>query len=325
MKNIIRNILKGKLIHEGRVINPSYESIHQEEPLKDSDTIRVYHGFNHYEDAIRSVKFGFSGKEKAKRIYSYESNNNPNGLFVTLDIETAKKFTHPRGKRGVVAIMEINVKVSDLEAPVWPGGSYTVQGQMSQNWKDSEDRHINGTLRDREAAKQSKSPFINGSDRPELAATLAGNENQALFIGDINPNMIKSIFFGESGKHGLTPKNLERLSVKEFLGKFDNHEPESDYMGNQSNKSYEYHNAKGKVLKPTDDLTIDNLKNAFESGKYSRFYDDIDEFIKLVIKHGIEDKLFWPKQVTQLPNLIKDLELTPINENKLIIKQIFRN
>lgn len=305
--NIFNNKIKKKktdMVNEIRVINPDTKLISTEEPLKDSDTIRVYHGFNNYEDAIMAIKFGFSGKEKAKRIYSYEANNNPNGLFVTLDFETAKKFTYPRGKKGISVILELSVKVSDLEAPVWPGGSYTVQGQMAQFWKDSKDRYEQGTLKAREKAKTSDIDFISNSDRPEVAATLMGSEKQALFTGDINSNMIKNVFYGESGKHGISPSRFERISPKEFLNKFETHEPERDAFGNISNKGYEYGKKKNKLFKPNDDFSIDKLKGVYG-------YDSGEELLKDLIKHNELETYLYPKQIKQL----KDRNM--INEDKL--------
>ena len=279
-------------------------SLQNEEPLKDSDTIRVYHGFNNYEDAIIAIKFGFSGKEKAKRIYSYESNNNPNGVFITLDLETAKKFTYPRSKRGIVVILELSVKVSDLEAPVWPGGSYTVQGQMAQFWKDKDDRYEKGTLKAREAASDDENNFISGSDRPEVAASLAGSERQALFMGDINPNMIKSIYFGESGKHGYSPKRLDRISRKEFLNKFETHEPEDDAYGRTSNKGYEYHDKKSKLFKPNDDLSIEVLDSAAKK----RRYESGEQYLRAIIDNDYLEAYLWPKQISQVDDFLKTID-----------------
>lgn len=308
MKTQIKKLLRESLLNEIRVINPDVMSISKEEPLKDSDTIRVYHGFNDYEDAIMAVKFGFSGKERAKRIYSYEANNNPNGLFVTLDLNTAKQFVHPRGKRGITVIMELSVKVSELEAPVWPNGSYTVQGQMSKNWEDDNDRYENGTLKAREEASQSKYPFVSGADRPELASTLMGSENQALFMGDINPNMIKRVFFGESGKQGHIAKNLDRISAKEFLSKFETHEPEKgrysrggkDVEG-YTDKGLAFNRKKQKLFQPNDDFSMDVLSQKLKDVGYS---DGSEEESLDFLKNEYSLEFLWPKQIEQIKNLI---------------------
>lgn len=293
MRDLIKKILLEQ-INEVRVLN--HKNLDSERPLKDSDTIRVYHGFNSYEDAITSLKFGFSGKEKAYRVYSYESNNNPNGLFVTLDLETSKEFTYPRGESGVIVILELSVKVGDLESPVWPDGSYTVQGQMSKNWVDDEDRYINGTLKSREKSKLSDVEFINKSDRPEVTNSLYGSENQALFVGDVNPNMVKAVWVGESGKYGYKPKKLDRVSVKEFLGMFDEHEPKD----RNSLQSHKYHSGRKKFFKPNDDINIEDLDRvAIETG----YADDGIELIGLLKNEKILKQYFWPKQIEQIKKM----------------------
>jgi hypothetical protein len=312
MKNLIKQLLRESLINEIRIINPKYvynkgkfTSMENEPPLYDNETIRVYHGFNRYEDAIMAVKFGFSGEEKARRIYSYESNNNPNGLFVTLDYDTAKKFTYPSGDRGIIVIMELSVKVADLEAPVWPGGSYTIQGQMSQYWKDAEDRKINGTLKARDEASNSEISFVRDSDRPEVAAALIGNENQALFVGNINPNMIKAVFFGESGRHGYTPKTLERISIKEFLDKFESHEPEKNYDGRLSDRGEQYYRKKDRMFNPNDDFSME----IFNKESIENEWDDTDiEMLKKLKGYRYLENFFWPKQIKQINNLLANYE-----------------
>jgi hypothetical protein len=311
-KSIIKKLLRESLINEIRVINPNYNynkgkftSMEDESPLHDNETIRVYHGFNKYEDAIMAAKFGLSGQEKARRIYSYESNNNPNGLFVTLDYETAKKFTYPSGSRGIKVVMELSVKVGDLEAPVWPGGSYTVQGQMSQYWKDAEDRKINGTLKARDKASNSAIPFVRDSDRPEVAAALMGNERQALFVGNINPNMIKSVFFGESGKHGYTPKTMERISRQEFLNKFESHEPERNSDNSLSNRGEQYHKKKDMLFKPNDDFNME----IFNKECIDNEWDSTGiEMLKKLKEYRYLENWFWPKQIKQINDLLENYE-----------------
>jgi hypothetical protein len=300
MKGFIKTLLREELLNEVRVLNPYITKLYNEEGLKDSDTIRVYHGFNNYEYAVTAAKFGLSGKEKAKRIYSYESNNNPYGLFITLDLDTAKKFTYPTGDKGICVIFELNVKVSDLEAPVWPSGSYTVQGQMAKYWKDDEDRYKNGTLVAREVAKKeySDSKFVMNADRPELAATLVGNERQALFIGDINPNMIKNIWYGEGGKHGYSPKNYERISIKEFLNKFKNFKPEKNVYGGMSNTEQDFHDKKNMLFKPNDDFSMEKLDKYLNDNNSG--YNNGVEFIKILGKYNEINRYFWPKQINQM-------------------------
>lgn len=302
MKELIKEMLRKRLLNEVRVINPDIVSMTNEPPLRDNDTIRVYHGFNDYEEAITAAKFGFSGQEKAKRIYSFEANNNPNGLFVTLDFNTALKFTYPRSKNGIIVIMELNVKVSNLEAPVWPGGHYTVQGQMSQSWKDEKDRYEQGTLMARQDARNNEIPFISDSDRPELAATLYGPERQALLVGDINPNMISKIFYGSSGKHAMRPKKLERLTRKEFLNKFENYKYEKN--GNTlSNAEYDYYKKKDRLFGPNDDFNLDKF-----NAKTKEYDKTGIELLKYLDKHNHLSSFIWPKQIKQVKDILYNLD-----------------
>ncbi len=62
-------------------------------PIRHGDTFRVFHGFRDFVDAWRCAKYGISGKYRVGRTYSYENNNNPVGLFVTLPILRAKAPT----------------------------------------------------------------------------------------------------------------------------------------------------------------------------------------------------------------------------------------
>ena len=95
-------------------------------PFKNDDTITVYHGFRDIDDAILTVKHGTSGALRVSRVYSYESDNNPKGLFVTPNLNTAKNFGN--------TIIEFDSRFDELEPPVWPSGSYTGYGQYSQYW-----------------------------------------------------------------------------------------------------------------------------------------------------------------------------------------------
>ena len=311
-KSFIKQLLRETLITEIRVINPNnsynrgtFTSMENEPPLHDNETIRVYHGFNKYDDAVMAAKFGFSGEEKARRIYSYESNNNPNGLFVTLDYKTAEKFAYPSGSRGIKVVLELSVKVADLEAPVWPGGTYTVQGQMSQYWKDAEDRNINGTLKAREEASLSKIPFVRDSDRPEVANALLDYERQALFIGNINPNMIKSVFFGESGKHGYNPKTMERISRQEFLNKFETHEPEQNSDGRLTDKGEQYNKRKDRIFKPNDNFNMEIFNKECIENEWDKTG---IEMLKKLQKYRYLDNIFWPKQIKQINDLLENYE-----------------
>ena len=130
-------------------------------PLRDTDTVKLFHGTSNLDFIITAVKKGFSGDTYADRIYSYEYNNNPRGLFVTPDFKTAKYFGQ--------YVIEFHARVSDLESPVWPNGSFTVQGGMSGIFSSEQERELE-RLRNREEYSNSDIEYIRNSDRPELAA-----------------------------------------------------------------------------------------------------------------------------------------------------------
>lgn len=113
------NKIIGNVINEVRYIDTtyknkkSYKDAYNQEPIKNNETIRVFHGCHSLEDAIIYAKYGLSGKGRAPRVYSYENGMNTNGLFVSTDFDTvANKFSYG----GV--IIEFSCKVSDLDFPV---------------------------------------------------------------------------------------------------------------------------------------------------------------------------------------------------------------
>jgi hypothetical protein len=248
------------------------------EPLKDSDTIRLYHGFNNINDLFYTLEMGLSGKDNAKRIYSYEYNNNPKGLFVTISLDVAKDFGN--------YVIEIHSPVSELEAPIWPGGSYTVQGQMSQYFSSDEDREET-RLKRREDAKKSNEESIRNSDRPELAELLFSGEQQALFKGDLNNNSIRAIWVNSTPERSGRFSNYKRMSIKEFLKEYESLKPKKkDYYNRQYNK----------ILKPREkfsyNLLMDRLKKEYP--KMS------EEYINSVFKDMDEREMstyLWPDQI----------------------------
>lgn len=134
---------------------------HHSEPLRDNDTVRVYHGTSTIEVVVSAIQNGSSGDTRADGRYSYESNNNPKGLFVTPDLRTAKEFGN--------LIIEFHTKVHDLESPVWPNGTFTVQGGMTGIFNDQQERELE-RMRQRNRFSNDEMEYIRNSDRPELAA-----------------------------------------------------------------------------------------------------------------------------------------------------------
>lgn len=269
-------------VYEATVIQSDYKKTTEHKPLKDTDTIRVYHAFNDPKDLFNVLKYGTSGKLRAKRIYSYEANNNPNGLFVTIDLKTAKSFGQ--------YIAEFHTKVSDLEAPVWPGGRYTVQGEYSKYWSEENPREV-GTQKAREEAEKSKYDYVRDSDRPELAEMLYNNsEHQALYTGDLNPNSIRAIWVNTDMKKDGRYSTYKRMSIKEFLKNYKKEKPDEHRF---------------KVFKPREEfdasVMLDRFKKRFNMSK-----EDILSGLKMVDDYGLQMH-FWPKQMGAVKEFLKSL------------------
>ena len=300
------------IITEVRVINPN--RIQDEPPLRDTETIRVYHGFAEIIDAIVVALRGMSGKERAGRRYSPEAVNNPKGLFVTIDLNTAKEFSCP----GV--IIEFDSKVGDLEAPVWHGGrSYFVQGEKTTGFSDrgGAEREIQ-RLANRERAMKSKSPQISNSDRPELAELIFTDyENQSLFVGDLNPNMIRQYWVSENAIKRRESGPYVRMSRKEFLKVYGvpyieelrrEHAAREKNMGGHT---YSHECSKldsERLLNPADNYdrntAITNIKKKYKGCDFN-----VDQIFDTWVKDAQEGNTtairqminwFWPKQIKQM-------------------------
>ena len=284
-----------QFINEVRYVNPN--QITKEQPLKDNDTIRVFHGFNKIDDAIHTIKYGLSGKQKAKRIYSYESGNNPNGLFVSINFNIAEKFAHSK------IIIEFTTKIADLEAPFWVGGrNYFIQGEYTKSFKDMSEREQQQLI-NRQSASQSPYTSISKSDRPELAQTIFDNpEQQALYVGNLNPNMIKRVWIKQNN-------NWIHVSPDQFSKQNKNHNFQNPFDYNE------------KLFKPNDNFTIqklynnliklDNNKNPEESHR------DVIFFIKEIFTSFYQSEYelsklgFFPKQINTILTMYKNNSWKP--------------
>lgn len=266
-------------------------------PIMDDEVIRVYHGFYKESDGLLAAKYGLSGKEYARRIYSYEIGNNPKGLFVSIQFDTVK-----RNFAGSGIIMEFSTIVSDLEAPVWVGGrNYFVQGEYTSSFKNDDERQQQQLL-NREKHKQSEFPAIANSDRPELAwALYEGAEKQALYTGDLNPNMIQAFWVNENLKNNnRTDGQWQRMSRQQFLKKYWDEERFKETNVYSKNVGYNdrYLEKYNKIVKPADDFSEQIFRDYLEASEY-----DYDEFVELNIKNWddyIMNSMFYPKQIQQI-------------------------
>lgn len=286
-----------KIISEVRYIDPSFQKVDKESPIKDNDKIRVFHGFYSYGDAIKVIKSGLSGKERAKRVYSYESGNNPKGLFVTIDFATAAKNFAGSG-----IIIEFTTNVSDLEAPVWVDGrSYYRQGEFTKSFKDDNDRERQ-RLANRETEKDSELPQISNSDRPELAATIFQNyERQALFIGDLNPNMIKRVWYHEGrNKRKTTSGNWEKYSTSQFITKFKVKNTDRDF-------EFFYPNEDFSVQPYIDYYNNDTYNRNDSPDKKFKHFTDVTKHLLRVDDYELDVSFhLYPKQIKQFKKLKED-------------------
>jgi len=266
-------------------------------PLKDNYSITVYHGIDNEKDLYGFLKHGTTGKLRAGRRYSYEADNNPYGIFVTIDLQIAKEFARKY-------VIEFHTKVSDLEAPVWPNGGFTVQGELSKQWEHENQReeHRNKL---RSQSTKSKYDFISQSDRPELAEMLyLSGEKQALFTGDLNSNSIKAIWV--SRNPNTRRPTYDRYERKEFLRLFE------DKLSKEGYKTDRNQLGERIILKPRDEVTLDTLLNAMR-----KHYGDVplfntDEKLLNVLKNiSHKDMLYnvvWPHQIDKTWEIINSLK-----------------
>lgn len=316
-ENDLNHIIKNILVEVKYLKHPNYNNNnfeYENSTLNDNETIRVYHGFNSLDDAIIVANQGLSGKSDASqhKIYSYESGNNPYGLFVSVDFNVIKRnFSHG----GV--IIEFSTKVSDLEAPVWSGqGSFFGQGSYTKSFKNKEDREEQRLNYRKNSGNDEYNkkhlPNISQSERPELADSLLNSsEKQALYIGDLNPNMIKRFWVHENIiKNRNTTGEFKAMSRNEFLKQYGGKEISNYNREKHPNKSL-------KLFYPNDNFDLNKLNPMFDErkDKTDRYKNEVNRVIGLINngneisnEYGDEipvsalkiiDLTLWPKQIIQ--------------------------
>lgn len=308
------------ILNELRYLNYQ-KDIANNKILKDNETISVFHGFAQLNQALLAIKFGLSGKENADRRYSYEYGNNPKGLFVSADIQTVIR-SHFAGS-GV--IIQFSTKVKNLESPVWVGGrSYFVQGEYTKSFKDDNEREEQ-RLKNRERDSANIYSTISKSDRPELAQTLFDNmEHQALFIGHLNPNMIKYVWVHKNLMINKRTSGIwKKMQPKVFLKKYFESNAKSRQQSynrktqkweyGEEDYSDEYYKHLDKIFKPNDNFDLNKVNEYFKKHKFTISGNEyqmftLNTFLKSFYQNRIYedyiDKMFWPKQIEQIEKLI---------------------
>lgn len=155
---------------------------------------------------------------------------NPKGLFVSTDFKTAKNFAYDTD---TMVIIEFTAKSDDLDVPVWNNSfGYFVQGSNPQPFKNREEREKQKENYQNDA-KNSEYNYVRDSDNPAMAEKIFNDyEHQALFVGNLNPNMIKRFWIKKNGNETCIP-----LSRKEFLKLYGNKEfQKSTYKGYENYK-----------------------------------------------------------------------------------------
>lgn len=253
---------------------PRREFIYTEDKpaIKDTDILRVFHGFRDLDHAVSACRYGLSGKSRVGRVYSYEADNNPLGLFVSTDPSIAKEFGS--------YIIEFHAKVNELESPVWPSGSYTVQGEYAQYFGGDEKKREEAREIARKRALESNIPSITQSDRPELAAQLLQGELQALFVGDLTPNRITKIFDRDTGK---------MYTRNEFLKLYKTHSFTNEEAKRAKNRLFQVN----ENFDP--ELYIQRLNKRY-GGKFKLGKNEIARALRNEDEYGLGRHL-WPKQI----------------------------
>jgi len=259
-----------KIINEVKIITPGNIN----EPLRDNESVVVYHGTSDYNFLIAAIKYGLTGDMRASRRYSYEFNNNPKGLFVTPLLKTAKEFGS--------YVLEIHARVSDLDIPVWPNGSFTVQGGMSGIFHNEKERE-DSKKQQRDSYSHDENEYIASSDRPELAGYLYDlGEPQALFIGDIDTSGIKAVWISSNPER--VQQDYIRYKPQQVI-KLDKQNKLPSRFGDVSTdkKSEIYQNSKNKVIRPRDYPTFDEFVDIILAQK--SHLDNRDQVKSILKKH----------------------------------------
>ena len=303
-----------------------------QEPIMNGEKIRVFHGCS-LKTAAEAVIKGLSGIERPSngRSYSYESGMNPLGLFVTVDFHKAKDFGYSSAG---MCILEFTVDAIDLESPVWNGqDTYFGQGSNPMPFSNADERNAQ-KLNYREKAMSTPDEtfsdfsidkngnrkykditiskgYIRDSSKPEMAKDIFDNyEHQALFMGDLNPNMIKRVWVKLRDRDENDPLryNYIPMSRKAFYKMVKNMEFYGDYGRREKIRNQ-------KIFNPNDDvISKDNVAKKYWE-RFDRMHGDSLEDTKQWLEdNGFFDgekllyntsmdyirAILWPKQIIQL-------------------------
>jgi hypothetical protein len=153
--------------------------------------------------------------------------------------------------------------------------------------------------------------YIRDSSKPEMAKNIFDNyEHQALFMGDLNPNMIKRVWVKLRDRDENDPLryNYIPMSRKAFYKMVKNMEFYGDYGSREKIRNQ-------KLFYPTEDvISKENVAKKYYE-RFNRMHgDSLEDTVKWLDDVGFFDgekllyntstdyirELFWPKQIIQL-------------------------
>lgn len=308
-----------------RVTKNDPSQIFNQKPIKDTDTIRVFHGCD-LKTAVKFAKEGVSGQQWQARKYSYEAGMNPIGLFVSTDFNRVKDFANPFGsgkEKHASVIIEFSVKAKDLDTPVWNNsGSYFGQGSNPQPFRNRAERDAQKAQYQADA-RNSEDSYVRDSDNPAMADRIFNNsEHQALFLGNLDPNMIKRFWVQKHvRKDGYFIGDGDYIPMNRtaFLKEYGNEQ----FHARRDSKGQSVYEpiTSDKLFNPTEDFTsLEDVAHRFaewEKGnnpkarqrkiKYRGSEEAVDQYLVEVLKDCIGRKefstleqLMWPKQLRQM-------------------------
>lgn len=297
-----------------------------QEPIKDTDKIRVYHGTD-LKNAVLIAKEGVSGQQWTPRKHSYEAGMNPIGLFVSTDFYKVTEFANPfdGGKdKNAAVIIEFTAKASDLDTPVWNGqGTYFGQYSNPQPFRNKEERDSQ-RQKYHDDASNHEWDYVRNSDNPAMAKNIFyNNEHQALFLGNLDPNMIKRFWVKKYEEYiAVGEKRYIPMTRQQFLKEYGGTGFYSGYKDRKTGKDVYNPLISRKIYRPNDNFTgfedcarrfieyekKDNPKayqrqlkyyDGGEEGLYRHYMETFPELLE--DEHWDYFKeIMWPKQLKQM-------------------------
>jgi hypothetical protein len=118
---------------------------------------------------------------------------------------------------------------------------------------------------------------------------LSSTKSEALYRGDLNPNMIKAIWYSKDTDSGNTmAKDWERMSRKEFINK-------NDINTKRSNLD---------LFLPNDNFDMDNIIKLFQGETKSQDFKRFILKLNTITRKDLSSmELFFPKQIEQILKL----------------------